>query len=190
MGSSISRPSGECIPTPNDDLKLIFEDNGFEIGEKIDEKGLMTKVKFPENYGIIITSDRGDLCHGKICDTSGNCLASFTWCDKGYENYTYISKNNDNLDISNYNLIKGVFKPKRNDRHDYIDLLNDYYESQYRGFKQVQLDKKYNIIKDFEESKPNLEKENYIKLDEQDPYKKEINVAKACLINFEKPFQY
>lgn len=194
MGNGLASVSSTSIPTPCDDFKPFLEELGFEFGECIGENKQMINVKFPEGYGLYEEFDRGDMWNGYICNTGGQCIAYINWMSKGaYDNTASISKLNKVLDLSNHTFNnRGFFVAKRTNDHEYVDMLNDYYEAQYRGEYQSALDEMYDNIKNFEGKHSDIALREFEKLDEQSRTdgSYERGAAMAMSVEFAKPFFY
>ena len=162
-------PSKDFIPMPDQELYLSLLQEGFiffnQNGDQItsdqvsslqtQENG-MVNYKMPENYGLFETINRTDLKRYYICDNKGNCIAELQWQNKIYESkkINSIIKLDIKQDLTGFELVDNEFKLVQTNFTKYIDLLNRYYDKQFKFAGQDCLDALYVEIKKMEKDIP------------------------------------
>lgn len=207
MGNRFTRPSTTWIPCPeNKKDKIILEGLGVEfiLKKDDDEKEIpfefkedtMVQVKLSEKWGLWLEKDTGINIIAMLIDELGREIAKIYWRSKGtYDNRCSISiidlKLSRRLNLDKVTKEDGWYYPPYSFKEKYYDLVNSYYESQFRGVPQSELDEKYEYILSFEADhkdeflKQNIDKIEHNKLDEQ---RSDKDVVFALTMNFVKPF--
>lgn len=110
---------------------------GVNYAEHELKRNTMVPVTLSPGLGLRIDWDRGDIVHASLISGS-SIVAKIKWMSKGsYDNECSITPCNEKTELGD-----GWIKTSSK-RQDYVDKANDYYERQFRGAYQPELDQMF-----------------------------------------------
>lgn len=208
MGNTLPRLSLEWLPMPSDEDLPKFEALGFQFNQDNRDRDMVNVSKFPtETHALYISSDRGDITYAKIVRLDGELQASLVWRSKGaYDNDATmkfqtidVTKKRWKLNMAAVTNEDGVLVETPSKEALFVNLLNDYYENEFRGLYQADLDKQYKEIqtklKEFADPEAIMKKYPFKRLvSHRDPHAANItdfiHAVKTTETVFSKPFLY
>lgn len=193
MGYSEERPA--ILPNPRGDKeKAAFEAFGFKCLTGGPEHSVMGEYVVPHGWGMLISSDRGDIVYAGVADPTGRGIFDIFWMSKGaYDNKARITlcstKKPQYVNLEHYvlNFDTGFYKlgPQHKEHCQFVDDANAYAEAQYRGATQSQLDKMYEALTSkWKEGYPVVAK--CVAQERGNLH----DVAMACTVAFARPYSH
>lgn len=191
MGVGLSRVSSSCLPQPSPGLKSVLEERGVKMGEVQEQ---MMRVELPSGWGLYCVHDRGDIWSGFLLDDKGTQVGNISWMSKGsYDNqasmHSVAPSHAKTLDLTRFSLKNGFFVSEPCDEEAFVNKLNSYYEAQFRGAYQRELDSTYASLKEEADSKGYTY--SFEKLKAQEGAERTLTgPMMAMTTNFTKRFSY